>query len=87
VIFCLVSVKVVFKHFPVEDYPRQTKSSHRGNSGFTLGKLRVPPMGTKSLEGEGDGVAHAPLRARRQTVVVQSADILYMEELENVVDA
>ena len=44
-------------------------------------------MGTKTLERECYGVAHAPLRTRRQIVVGQSTDILYVEEFKDVVNA
>ena len=82
-----MSVKEVFKHFPVDYCFEQTESSSYGNPGFTLLKGRVPPMGTKTLEQECYGVAHAPLRTRRQIVVGQSADILYVEEFKDVVNA
>ena len=38
-----------------------------------------------SLETEGYHIAHTPLRTGRQVVIAESAHILYVEELEDIV--
>ena len=44
-------------------------------------------MPVVAIETEGNGVTHAPFGTCGQLVVVQSSDVLHMEELEDVVNA